>query len=80
MTGPGVRKSRYPSQKAHDRARIGLTSSALHNGIARRVVKELPVRDPKRMIAYELECGHIVKRWHRGKQFCYCAACLMVRG
>jgi len=26
---------------------------------------------------YLLECGHVVRRNIRGKQWCYCAACLM---
>ncbi len=30
-----------------------------------------------RRYRYLLECGHIVHRNVRDKQFCYCAACLM---
>jgi hypothetical protein len=33
-----------------------------------------------RRYRYLLECGHVVHRNTSGKQFCYCAACLMVAG
>lgn len=48
-------------------------------GITRYVAHAFPgeVTNGKRRYRYLLECGHIVQRNIRDKQWCYCAACLM---
>jgi hypothetical protein len=53
------------------------------DGITRRVLghgKRTLQSNGRYAYRYDLECGHVVIRWAAGKQFCYCAACLMVRG